>query len=194
MKSPKVLNKPHKTPPTECVITLVGSRTPAAAYKLIQLTQGKYAKVDPEHYDWLRKYNWYAHKHKDSNTYYAWSSKSIRGKHKIVVMHRLIMSAKEGEEFDHRNQDGLDNRKQNLRKCTSSQNKANVKKPKCRNESQSIYKGVCWHKPSSKWRAEITCKKKHYWLGVFDSELEAAETYDKRAKELFGEFACINFQ
>lgn len=104
MKSPKT-STIQIPPPTECVSTLVGSRTPAADYKLIPLTQGKYAKVDPEHYDWIRRYNWFAHKH--GNIFYAWAHITIKGKQKIVTMHRLILGAKDGEEIDKQYHIGL---------------------------------------------------------------------------------------
>lgn len=187
MKSPKT-STIQTSPPTECVSTLVGSRTPAADYKLIPLTQGKYAKVDPEYYDWIRRYNWYAHKGGD--TFYAWTNISIKGKQKKVMMHRLILGAKDGEEIDHRNHDGVDNRLCNIRKCTQSQNCQNRKPYK---NSLSKYKGVSWNTQHKKWRVTVIKNKKQYHVGLFDSEIKAAKAYDAKALELFGEFACTNF-
>lgn len=92
-------------------------------------------------------------------------------------------------EIDHINHDKMDNRLKNLRSCTQSENSRNQKKYK---SNKSGYKGVSWSKKSSKWLAQITHNKKVTCLGRYDDKLEAAQAYDKKALELFGEFSCIN--
>ena len=57
----------------------------------------------------------------------------------------------------------------------------------------SRYKGVCWHKRKKKWCVSICKSGKRAYLGPFDNETEAALAYDQKAKELFGEFAYLNF-
>lgn len=102
-------------------------------------------------------------------------------------MHRLLMDAGKGQQIDHANGDGLDNRRANLRFCTSSQNNWNSK-PK----GNSPYKGIS-QRASGKWYAMICRDRKHYWLGMHDTPEEAARAYDEAAKRLHGEFARLNF-
>ena len=103
-------------------------------------------------------------------------------------MHRVILSLEQGDSaVDHKNGDGLDNRKTNLRLATPSQNNMNKLG---RRGSTSKYKGVslCGG-GSKKWRARI----KHDSLGRFENEVEAALAYDEKAQQIFGEFAKLNF-
>lgn len=93
---------------------------------------------------------------------------------------------------DHIDRDKLNNTRENLRLCTSSENNGNVIK---RSSNTSGYKGV--YKYSTKsigngWIAIITCKKQRKIIGVFRNKLEAARAYDKVAIELFGEYARLN--
>lgn len=153
-------------------------------FRLILLTQGKFAIVDAEDYDWLIRYKWHACKCK--NTYYA---SRVRGG-KAIKMHREIMRAPKGVIVDHIDHNGLHNRKGNLRLCTNAQNCYNQQP--CANGT-SKYKGVSWHKCRSKWSARIRCDRKFYNLGDYDDQMEAAMAYDDKAVELFGEFAYLNF-
>lgn len=118
-------------------------------------------------------------------------------KYKYETYHRVIMNCPDDRVVDHKNRNTLDNRKSNLRICTKIQNQWNSKK-KIRNESTtSSHKGVSrcvkkWkHKKYYYWVANITFNGKTY-KKVFKEELEAARWYDKKAVELFGEFAKIN--
>jgi len=152
--------------------------------KRISLTQGKFAIVDDDMFDYLNQWKWYAYK--PGTVFYA----ARREGNKIITMHRVIMKAKKGQQIDHRNRNGLNNRRCNLRFCNNSQNAQNGESHK---NSSSIYKGVAWHKLAKKWMASICIKGKQIYLGLFISEAEAAKVYDKKAKELFGEFAKLNF-
>lgn len=106
-------------------------------------------------------------------------------------MHRVILNTPKGMESDHINGDGLDNRRCNLRICTTSQNQQN-QQTQSRIKS-SGFKGVNWAKRANKWVARIVIAKKEMWLGSFDSELKAALAYDNAAKKYFGEFSKTNF-
>ncbi len=162
--------------------------------KKIPLTQNRFALVDDEDFERLSRHKWCAVCH--SGIYYAMREQHLSGsgknrKRKTILMHRLIMNAKKEQQIDHRNGSGLDNRKQNLRFCTQSQNNMNQKPSQ--SSTSSRFKGVSWKKENKKWVAYITKSRQRHHVGYFNSEIEAAEAYDKRAKELFGEFARTNF-
>ena len=149
--------------------------------KEIPLTQGKFAIVDDADFEWLNRRKWFARFCKGH--WYAYSG------HSQILMHRLIMNCPKGKEIDHWNNNGLDNRRANIRECSHSQNMAN----KPGRSKISKYKGLVYHKLAHKWRARIRCNYRCFHLGLFDSEINAAKAYDKKAKELFGEFAYLNF-
>lgn len=153
-------------------------------FRRIPLTRGKFAIVDPEDYNLLSRCKWCAVK--DSNTYYAVRSRQ----NKQIRMHREIMKVPKHLVCDHINHNGLDNRKNNLRICTKQQNTHNQKP---RKTGTSKYKGVDWNKRQRKWRARIYYESRCHYLGYFNNEIDAAKAYDKKARELFKEFACLNF-
>ena len=159
--------------------------------KRIDISTKKYPNtftlVDDADFEWLNQWKWYA-----SKTHYGGFA-AVRGATRInkrAYMHRIIMNTPKDLQIDHKNHDTLDNRKQNLRICTGSQNQHNQNCHKTRGISQ--YKGVTWSKKSKKWKAQIRLDSKQYNLGGFENETEAAKTYDNKAKELFGEFARCN--
>lgn len=104
-------------------------------------------------------------------------------------LHRLVSKCRDGFMIDHINMNKLDNRLCNLRECVNSENQRN--KPGLPGSS-SIYKGVSLTANKKRWRARIILQKVHYYLGTFDDEKEAAIAYNKKALELFGEFAWLN--
>ena len=152
--------------------------------KLIELTQDKFAIVDAQDYEWLSKYKWYAIK--DRRTYYAARSAN----RKTLRMHREIMRAPKHLLVDHRDHNGLNNRRSNLRICTLAENLRNQRSAR---DSTSKYKGVTWCKAKNLFQARITFNRRRIHLGYFKSEIDAAKAYDKKAKELFGDFAYLNF-
>lgn len=163
---------------------------PNGAGRLIKLTQGKFAIVDDEDYERLSRYGWYAIKYKED--YYAARHICLKGKMKTILMHRIILGLKCGDnkQIDHINHITLDNRRCNIRICTHQQN--NFNREPLPNKS-SRFKGVSRKKYSNKWRVviEISGRAKH--LGYFNNEVDAAYAYDAAAKEYFGEFAWLNF-
>lgn len=138
------------------------------------------AFVDDEDFEKVNQYEWYANKNK--HTFYARTL--INGK--AIQMHNFIMN---GKPIDHIDHDGLNNQKSNLRMATYSQNNMN-KIPKVNGSSK--FKGVTWYKEGNKWLAHIGINKKQINLGYFVSEIEAAQAYNNKARELFGEFAYLN--
>lgn len=98
-----------------------------------------------------------------------------------IRLHTMLMGGK----CDHKDCDGLNNQRSNLRLCTDSQNQHNRRKLV---KATSPYKGVRLL-PSGKWQA----RAKQIYLGQFDTEIEAALAYDKKASQMYGEFARLNF-
>jgi len=166
--------------------------------KAIELTQGQVAIVDDEDYEWLNQFKWYAHWNPKAKSFYAVrNSKRINGIQYAILMAREILGLRKGDkqQADHINHDTLDNRRCNLRICTKQQNYMNHRKYRtyAGKKCSSKYSGVYWEKNAKKWRAYIKFNGKLIYLGLFTSEIEAAKTYDAKAKELFGEFANTNF-
>lgn len=157
-------------------------------YCKIPLTQGRFAKVDLDDYIWLSQFRW--HCKTNTNSIYAVRTISENGKSKRIYMHRLIADTPDNLVCDHINHAGLDNRRSNLRNCTLKQNNANSRSAA---SSSSKYKGVSWCTAKGKWAAYIKKDDRQFFLGHFSSETAAAKAYDKKAKELFGDFANLNF-
>lgn len=126
---------------------------------------------------------------KNGHCLYA-ASPCSDGSTKAVMMHRLLLSPREGEVVDHRNGDGLDNRRANLRVCTHANNLWNSRKH-CK--SSSSYKGVHWSNKQQRWIAKITVNGRRIYGASTKSEVEAAKVYDQMALRYFGEFARLNF-
>jgi hypothetical protein len=145
----------------------------------------QYTIVDQDDYQKLSWYHWQLFENKSGNLY------AIRFDNgRFIKMHRVIMNAPPGKIVDHRNHEGLDNTKRNLRFATIAQNNYNNLKVK---NCSSKYKGVCRRKGRNKWHACISynCKKIH--LGYFDNEEDAARVYDNAAKLYHADFAVLNF-
>ncbi len=153
--------------------------------RLIELSYDKYTIVDAEDYDRLSKYKWCA-----VRTGQNWYAKTLDQNGYRLILHRLITDAPKGLIVDHINHNGLDNRKSNLRLCTHQQNNYNQRPYPGKT---SRFKGVCLDKRRNKFIARIQIYGKRIHLGCFHDEIEAAKAYDKKAKELFGEFAYLNF-
>lgn len=155
----------------------------------IPLTKGKIALVDDADYEWLNGWKWLAVKRR--RYWYAGRKLTIApNKQRLIKMHQVIMRPPTGLVVDHINHNGLDNRRMNLRICTSTENVRNAQKR--RGFSRSQYKGVTQHTGRSKWIAQIVVGGIHRHLGSFDSEWAAARAYDAAAREACGEFACLN--
>lgn len=147
--------------------------------------KNKFALVDDEDYEFLNGYKWHC------SMGYARRSHFPNGIRKIMTMQGLLIKCPKGKVIDHINGNKLDNRKANLRVVTNSQN--NINKPS--NLGNSKYKGVCIKAVyPNKFYASIKKGEKHYMIGYFDNEIHAAMAYDLWAKDLFGEYAYLNFQ
>lgn len=158
----------------------------------LQLSQGLVAIVDKEDFERCSKFKWYAVK--DTNNarevYYAKTNiRHSNGYMTTIALHRFILNAGKGSIIDHIDGDGLNNRKNNLRFATASQNMMNQR----RNPNglkASPYKGIAKH--GNKWAARIRQDGMWIHVGYFEQARDAAEAYDIAAVELFGEFARTN--
>lgn len=149
-------------------------------------SNGKVALVDDADFDWLSQFNW-SYSGKGYAITNIWDGKNGR----TVLMHRLILNTPEGMETDHKNNNGLDNQRENLRIVTSGQNKMNMRKRNYKKGSSSKYKGVCFNNRAikRKWRCNVGFVE----LGSFATEIEAAKAYDTKVIEMYGEIAVTNF-
>jgi hypothetical protein len=150
--------------------------------KEIPLTKGKVAIVDDADYEYLSQFSW-------SYDNQGYAITALYRPKRMIRMHRMLMNPPRELQVDHINRNKLDNRKNNLRICSRAENRRNT--PKNKNNT-SGYKGVFYHGQMDKWRAQINYKGKSIYLGLFDSKHEAAKAYNKKAKELHGEFAYLN--
>ena len=157
--------------------------------KRIQLTQGQVALVDDEDFKKVNQFKWNAQK--DGNKFYAKRMITINGKRTAQLMHMLIVGDNPFKlDIDHRDGDGLNNQKNNLRLCTHQQNMMNRKLNK---NSSSTYKGVHYSSVRQKWQARIQTDGKRISLGFFNGKEDAARAYDAAAIEHHGEFFLLNF-
>lgn len=156
--------------------------------KTIPLTRGKVASVSDSCYECINQHKWTAHPGYKGNWYAVRSIWDGKRYHQIL-MHREIMNAPDGLQVDHINGDGLDNRRENLRLATRSENEHNRRKL---SKTLSQYKGVTRYKSNGKWLAQIIFEMQHINIGIFDTELEAAKAYNEAAKQYHGEFARLN--
>jgi hypothetical protein len=162
--------------------------------KLIPLTKGMFAKVDDADYDDLIQYKWKADK--DGKTYYAYRRVRKNGKRHEIAMHRQILNTPVGVLVNHFDWDGLNNQRYNIKNCTYADNSRYV-----RPRSNTGFLGVSQDTYIKKdgtisihYKVSIKCNGVVYRLGNHKDIEVAARAYDTKAKELFGEYANLNFK
>lgn len=152
--------------------------------RTIALTRGKVAVVDDGDFERISKFKWHAYK----DQHHTWHARSSQ-RGKTILMHRFIMGFSPGDpDVDHRDGDGLNNRRSNLRKAHKAGNASNIA---VRADSVSGIKGI--RRAGKKWSAQIKSCGKFRWLGTFDTKEDAAKAYDRAAIEHHGEFARGNY-
>ncbi len=166
---------------------------------IIPLTQGYEAVIDAADLSLVEGFNWTAdvvRRRKDGSVLTVYASRQHRlsnGKQMKIRLHRLLMAESNDMDVDHRDGNGLNNRRRgdtgNLRIVTSSQNMHN--KRVSINNSSGV-KGTYWEKTRSKWRALIAVDGRRHHLGYFDSKDEAAAAYARASDDLHGEYGRIN--
>lgn len=152
--------------------------------KIIDISTPKYpntfAMVDDEDFEYLNQWKW-----SPNDKGYVWSGDSANKK---IRLHREIVKAPKDMIVDHINRNKLDNRKENLRICTTAENSRN-RTPYL---NRKLPKGVSWIAHERRYYARICANYKNIFLGTFRTEFEAAEAYNVAAVKYFGEFARIN--
>lgn len=156
--------------------------------KLIPLSKGAFTIVDDDDHTWLSQWKWHLMGRYAGRVI----TDPVTRKQHSLSMHRLILDTPQGMHTDHINGNGLDNRRENLRICTPSENSRNQKANK-RRAGDAQYKGTFFVKKLGKWKAVIGINGKNQYLGLFTSEEDAARAYDQKARELHGDFAHPNF-
>jgi hypothetical protein len=162
---------------------------PELVMPVITLTHGYKTIVDVEDFEVVNVYLWYAHIHFGKPVYAA--RKARFGEQNPVYLHRVI-----GQrigligQIDHKDRNGLNNQRSNLRRATQSQNQMNAG---LRSTNTSGYKGVYFNKNKQAWAASIKYDGQKSHLGYFDTAIKAAQAYDRAAMRLHGEFAVLNF-
>lgn len=162
--------------------------------KTIPLTRGYTALIDDDDYTKVAAFSWYAAEYgreRGRSIYAQREIKNSDGSTTCLKLHQMLFPPQPGMIVDHRDGNGLDCRKENLRYATRLNNGSN--KRKTIRPSTSKYKGVCWRKDANCWRASIRVRGVLKSLGNFLNETEAAQAYDRAAMENFGEFAALNF-
>jgi hypothetical protein len=158
--------------------------------KEIPLTQGKVAIVDDDDFEWLSQWKWYC-----CQGYAVRNSPTDpNGKRGTIRMHREINHTPTGMETDHLNGNRLDDRKSNLRTCTTQENRQNFG---IKRNNTSGYKGVSkdgkFRGTGKQWRARIRINKKETVIGFFSDPVEAAHAWDDAARKYYGNCIRTNF-
>jgi hypothetical protein len=162
--------------------------------KEIQLTQGYVALVDDRDFSRVNQFKWSAQidRRKDGYIHTIYAKRNVTrkdGSQTVQYLHRLILNITDPEtKVDHKDHNGLNNQRYNLRKATHGQNQRNQR---LYATSTSGFKGASWHKILEKWQGNIfdgKCK----CIGYFSSKIEAARAYDAAAVKAFGKWACTN--
>jgi len=153
----------------------------------ILLTRGKMALVDDDDFEWLSEWKWQAIQ-PNPQAPWLWYARNSAG-----YMHRLILGLTDRHiQTDHRDNNGLNNQRSNLRPATSSQNGRNRR---LRKGISSQYRGVRYHSNTTNrvWEAQIKVRGANISLGYFEDEIEAAKAYDEAARAMLDDFARTNF-
>lgn len=160
----------------------------ASAYVEIPLggkkAAGRVALIDVEDYELVSAWNWCLFEQvRRGRLHGPYAIRRTPPDGGTTLMHKLITGF---DSTDHQNHDGLDNRRSNLR--DGERNQQNMRSFV---GTSSQYKGVTRRR--SKWIAQIRRSGEHHYLGIFPTEEQAAQAYDDAARDLFGEYACLNF-
>ena len=157
--------------------------------KKIKLTRGRFAIVDDDDYEMLKKHSWHCLEIHTEGKYYAGTTVRItKQKQYSLKMHRYIMGLKRGDGklIDHINNDGLDNRKKNLRIVSYSENNKNRSVGK---NNTTGSKGIYLEKQTGKYKVQINNNGIRHYLGKYSTIDEAKQVRALKEKELYGKYS-----
>lgn len=175
----------HSTTPTCCDAKNNHEHLPDGTVR-VSMNRGFTMLVDEADWQQIKDRRWTARTGgRGTPKYYAYNNVTK------TYLHTLLVQPSDGMLPDHINGDSLDNRRQNLREVTPSQNQWN--RPK-HGTSSSRFKGVSWRARDKRWRAAICVHGRSIWIGEFSDEEDAARAYDEAARTYHGEFAVTNLK
>lgn len=149
----------------------------------ITLSQNKEAVIDVGDLPLVSQHRWFAHRDTNTGFYAKTNLRSPGGRRLTLAMHCLINNTPDGFDTDHRDGDGLNNRRANLRTATRAENARN--RGMLAHNTSGI-KGVYWHQ--KKWVARLTYNNRLIHLGRFGTREAAAEAYRRAAERYHGEW------
>ena len=150
---------------------------------IIQLTRGYVAVIDREDIEKAKPYSWHSHVSKKTNTVYAYATIQGTKPKKSIFLHNVVLEPRQGFVIDHKDGDGLNCRKENLRHATESQNAMN----RLRRRQDCLPKGV--YRSGPNFEARVTVHRKTIKIGSFPTVDEAVEARNHAASQHYGEFA-----
>jgi hypothetical protein len=159
-------------------------------WKLIPIKGGFKAKIDSEDYARVSEHKWYKTTARSGRMSVVTNLK-IKSGYKQVTLGKFLMKPPRGKYvYPRRFMEGFDYRKDNLIVCTMAQRQQML--PKSRHHGSSHYKGVSYSTRHKCWQVGLQNKGKTINLGLYKTEHEAAEAYNRAARRHFGEFAYQN--
>ena len=160
------------------------------AVVFLPLSRGMVSVIDFDDFEKVGRIKWKAQRRGRGGLFHAAQSvRNTDGSQTTRYLHQILYPS--WKRTDHKNGDGLDNRKENLRECSHQQNlRAYCRK---RAGASSLFRGVSRYARDQKWQASIRVNGRSYGVGVFVSEADAARAYDKAAMKFGFEKEALNF-
>jgi hypothetical protein len=180
-KSP--ISSPTKARPKKTIETRLSDIRIHGDVAYVTLTQGYVATIDRADVARVSRYNWYAFPRR--HAVYAMARIPGNASDTRISLHRFIAARDDDLDIDHKDGDGLNNRRRNLRPATRLQQAMNRS---LRGGGSNAYRGARWVPKRNKWVAKITIEGKVRYIGHYDTEQEAARAYQYVARRVFGEF------
>lgn len=159
-----------------------------SAVAQIPVGSNHFALIDAGDFDRVSRHRWALKRGKAGVLYARTDQRGTNKLGQVCYLHQMVIPTGRGYMVDHRNSDGLDNRKENLRRCTVGEN--NCHRRSLRGLSG---KGFYFDKKLNCYRTQIRIQGRRIHVGLFKDSISAAQAYDDAAKKFHGEFVQLNF-